>query len=148
MEFVSILILVNAFMDMEDMLAIKVIYFIIYIFSLVLNSPFCVNGRAISVDKCLCEEGWTGEICEISILIIKTGKCENCLNGICRDDGSCSCNVIFNPQIEHYINSNFTFCEDISYCKIFNPYCNSCNKTNCIDCDPYFTLKNNSCGNF
>jgi hypothetical protein len=67
------------------------------------------------------------------------------LNGICRDDGSCSCDVKYNHIISP-ISDTTKFCENISSCKIYNPFCINCNNISCLDCENGYTKIINNCG--
>ncbi len=76
------------------------------------------------------------------------GKCDNCINGICRDDGSCSCDIKYNSLIKSSIIDNTKFCDNISSCKIHDPFCIKCINTSCLECEKGFILNpNKNCGN-
>jgi hypothetical protein len=46
--------------------------------------PNCVKGKCIHPNLCLCDSGFTGDLCNL-------GKCSKCVYGICADSELCDC---------------------------------------------------------
>lgn len=120
-------IIANASMVILEIPVIKVWKYN-FNFKTVVKTPFCINGMSDDNDNCKCFSGWNGKLCEIKL-------CDNCTNGVCRDDGSCSCNVLYKTTDENSGNN----CDSIVSCEVFSPFCETCNNSICTKCyDGYF----------
>ena len=106
----------------------------IYVCDLNCNNGECVFNETLE-KVCLCENGWTGSICDIPI-------CNpSCINGNCTSPGVCNCtegwdgdqcdNIICNPSCINgdCIAWNTCNCSDCyygNYCQDFNKTCELC----------------------
>ena len=138
-----------------------------------LECKLCFNGYCHGsgtnegTGKCICNEGWTGKLCDncnVGFYGKNCSKCNNCKNGLCDGSntrsgtGKCNC---FNP----YIGNNCSKCLDNYYGKNCSKKCSnvlcldgkcnndgSCKKCsigyhgdNCDKCDKLYKSINNKC---
>lgn len=70
---------------------VLLIYFLFFLFILELCILDCAHGHCHR-QQCICEEGWTGELCNVA-------QCDNrcTLNGQC-NNGTCLCNTGWNGK--------------------------------------------------
>ncbi|CAG9335039.1 unnamed protein product [Blepharisma stoltei] len=95
-----------------------------------IHCPLGCSGKGRCVNnKCLCDEGWMGEACEVHILLENAQNCINdgleCSgNGIC-NNGKCFCDQDFTG----------VFCETSNKCTNCNGKHQVCNKGGKCECE-------------